>query len=410
MSNFLRVPEYNTDDQYESARFRLTWNVNILLAFALLLLSIVSAATQSEYILFYGIAFIACILAIFYMNRSKDYKIIALILSLLFYALVLISYFSVDGYIHFLEPFWAIVIVLYIYFIRGKILGGIALLINVIATAIFFSYRLKDSVEVLDNVRQDRLFSMSIEFAIAMLLIGYLIHEFIDANVRAQNIQRDLNRALLKEKQLINKQNDEKTVLLQEIHHRVKNNLQIITSLLRMQSEKVDSEETKRHFQDAINRVLTMSLVHQKLYENENLSEVDLAEYLRALCIDILKINENEKNIQKHLNVRCHSISTKTLVPLGLIITELISNSMKHAFATIDGNPEIFIDIDLSDDHEVLFLTYRDNGRWKENSAPSFGIQLIETFTEQLDGSVKRKTSDTGTSYTFILKNLPTEE
>ncbi len=409
MKNFLRAPDPNVADQYEAARFRLTWNVNVILSFALLLLTVVSAVTQSEYAIIYGIALLACGLATFYMFRLKDYRLIALVLSLLFYTLVLYSYFSVDGYIHFLEPFWAVVIIIYIYFIRGKILGGIALLINIVATALFFNFRLENAVTILENVGRDRLFSMSLEFAICMLLIGYLIHQFIDANLRAEQAQRDLNQALIKEKKYINKQNDEKTVLLQEIHHRVKNNLQIITSLLRMQSEKVDSEETKRHFQDAINRVLTMSLVHQKLYENKSLSEVDLSEYVEALCSDILHINENEKTIKRHLNVHCHCINTKTLVPLGLIITELISNSMKHAFTMSKNEPEIHIDIDLNETDEILYLSYRDNGTWKAGNSSSFGLQLIETFTEQLEGSVSRTIDQNGTSFSFVLRNQRTE-
>ncbi|TNE96949.1 MAG: hypothetical protein EP322_07530, partial [Bacteroidetes bacterium] len=371
----LKVPEIQSNDQYEISRFKLTWNVNVVLSFALILLIMTSFLDQSDYIYVYGSALILVFGALLYMKLKLDYRIVALVLSILMYSIILISYFSINGYVHFLEPFWALVIILYVYFIRGKVFGGIALGINIIATAIFFTARLDHSISVLTEISTDRLVSMSIEFMICLSMIGYLIHQFIDANKKAELSLISVNEELRKEKVLIDKQNDEKTVLLQEIHHRVKNNLQIVTSLLRMQAEKIDSEETKVHFQDAINRIMTMSLVHQKLYQNENLNEIDLKDYLNALCEDLLKANRNDKKTNLSIEVHCEKIGTKTLVPLGLILTELISNSLKHAFpSTID--PAIYVRIDQQTINNELLLSYGDNGQWKESSTPSFGIQL----------------------------------
>lgn len=406
MKNFLSVPPYSTDDHYDLARFRLTWNVNVFLAFVLITLVTLTFYTQSEYVFIYGAALLANFTALVYMYYFRNYKLLALVLSALLYSLILISQFTVDGYVHYLEPFWSMVIVLYIYFIRGKILGGIALGINIVATSLYFIFRLDNSLKLLHGIPDERLYSMAFEFSICLILLGYLIHQFIDANVRAETAQRQLNDALLIEKKLVDKQNSEKTVLLQEIHHRVKNNLQIVTSLLRMQSEKIRSEETKSHFQDAINRVLTMSLIHQKLYENEDLADINLSEYVDSLCNDILQMNAGNRGIQQQLEIECEHIGSKTLVPLGLIITELISNSVKHAFSTFEGVPMITISIKMTSDSKRLSMKYSDNGKWKENSDSTFGIQLIETFTEQLEGSVKRAQREDGTHYSFEFKNL----
>src|SRR5690606_8061868 len=113
-------------------------------------------------------------------------------------------------------------------------------------------------------------FLMTIEFFISMFLIGFVMYQFGLINKYALKNTSEAFEELKSEKQIVEFQNKEKTVLLQEIHHRVKNNLQVIVSLLRIQSRELKSEEAKVGFQDAITRILTMSLIHQKLYEKES--------------------------------------------------------------------------------------------------------------------------------------------
>lgn len=405
LRQLFEVPASRSSDIFEQARFALTWKVNLVVMLALIVLAGVSLYTQSEYAVIYSIALFANALAMIYMRMKREYATVALVLSCFLYSLIIYSYFRIDGYLHFLEPFWSLVLVIYIYFIRGKILGGIALLIAIISTSLYFTFRIHFSIELVSVISPMRIGSMTLEFIICLGLIGYLIHQFINTNNEAQTIQAQLNKELRKEKKLVDQQNSEKTALLQEIHHRVKNNLQIITSLLRMQAEEVNSPETRAHFQEAINRVMTMALVHQKLYENENLSDIDLQEYLELLIGDIISSSNCKKEIERSIEVECDKIGAQTLMPIGLIITELVTNSIKHAFEDMNSG-KISIRIEQNSDKSSLQLIYSDNGKWIEPTSSSFGMSLIETFTEQLDGEMQRSSSDSGSTFIFTLLHI----
>lgn len=406
MINLLKAPYVRNADSYEIARFKLTWNVNLFLSAVLLTLGIVSILGESDYVYYYTLGFSMTVISLWFLKYKKEYKVVAFILSSLMYGMIVISMFSLNGYVHYMEPFWAIVITLYIYFIRGKVLGTVVLFITIATTTFFFVYRLNDTVRLVEEMSTYRLLNMAFEFAACLTIIGYLVHQFINSSLIAEKELTIANLALQREKKVVEKQNKEKTILLQEIHHRVKNNLQIVTSLLRMQADKINSEEAKVHFQDAVNRVLTMSLIHQKLYENENLSEIDLSEYVESLCKDILRINDNSQQITQELSIDCQQIGSKTLVPLGLIITELISNSVKHAFSDSSNHPVIKIDIKLEKNGSLIKMSYADNGTWREVNRESFGLQLIETFTEQLEGGFSCDKGEEGTVYSFDLQNL----
>lgn len=250
-----------------------------------------------------------------------------------------------------------------------------------------------------------QLLTMGFEFCISLSLVGYILHQFIFMKNHAEMELRLMNDALRKEKEIVESRDKEKTILLQEIHHRVKNNLQIVMSLLRMQSTSIESPEAKEHFNDAINRILTMSLIHQKLYESENLSAVDLSEYIESLTTDILRSTGVSKTIEKSFHIEVPAIGMKTLVPIALIITELISNSAKHAFGETE-NPRIELIVRVKSNSLNLEMLYSDNGKWKPSTKESFGTQLIEALTEQLDGEFTIDTSENGTAYLFLLSNL----
>ena len=243
---------------------------------------------------------------------------------------------------------------------------------------------------------------MSIEFALGMVLIGFVIKQFIVVNEYAEKMRSNAFKELTSEKIKVEKQHIEKTVLLQEIHHRVKNNLQVIISLLRIQSQELKSEEAKRSFNEAISRVMTMSLIHQKMYEREELSRINLNDYLSTLIDDMLTSSVTNGKVNFSLHFETEEIGSKTIAPLALIINELVSNSLKHAF---EKNGKIEIQFRTVQDGRFE-LIYSDNGSWKERKEGSFGLQLIDIFTEQLDGEFKRETTENGTTYRFLLSDL----
>jgi PAS domain S-box-containing protein len=188
----------------------------------------------------------------------------------------------------------------------------------------------------------------------------------------------------------------EKRVLLQEIHHRVKNNLQIISSLLSLQSATVQAPEVLHSFLDSQHRIRSMALIHEKLYRSENLAQIDFADYIRDLTAYLWRAHSAaERGIS--LNVQAEGILIKidTAVPCGLILNELVSNALKHAFP--EGRTGQ-IDIELKQENQHLCLMVGDNGvglpaNFDLGQTGSLGLQLVGTLTSQLNGTLEQNSN-----------------
>lgn len=190
------------------------------------------------------------------------------------------------------------------------------------------------------------------------------------------------------QKAIIEKQNNERKTMLQEIHHRVKNNFQIISSLLKLQINRDKNPELVSAFQEAINRIHTMAIVHEIIYKQDVLAVINTNEYLSNLISNLQRTFENHRIA---IDVDCcdDNLELDQTIPIGIIVNELITNSFKHAF--IEGHSDPRISIILEKENNVFFLNYKDNGigytaSQKENS---FGIELIETVVEQISGHVE---------------------
>ena len=197
----------------------------------------------------------------------------------------------------------------------------------------------------------------------------------------------------------------EKEVLLKEVHHRVKNNMQVIVSMLNLQSGYVDDEQAIEAFRKSQNRIRTMALVHEKLYQTKDLARIDFAEYIRDLTNYLLSAyGAGAGAITLKMDIEDISLSMDTALPCGMILNELITNSIKHAFPGGRGG-DIFIE--LHSDNDNLILTVGDNGTGipedlDVRNAESLGLQLIDSFVEQLEGSVELNRKDgTGFRITF---------
>jgi len=183
----------------------------------------------------------------------------------------------------------------------------------------------------------------------------------------------------------------EKELLLREIHHRVKNNLQIISSLMSLQSEYTKEPETLKMFQESKNRIRSMALIHEKLYQSEDMAHIDFAEYLKSLVEMFLTFyKEKKEDITVSLNCDAVYLEIDTAISMGLIVNELLSNCFKHAFP---GEKTGEIKINLSKNQENYLLEVADDGVGLpeditfENSE-SLGLQIVQTLTLQLKGSL----------------------
>ena len=193
-------------------------------------------------------------------------------------------------------------------------------------------------------------------------------------------------------------------LLLKEIHHRVKNNLQIISSLLKLQAAESSNSRVQEHFNEAISRIRAMALIHEKMYTNDDLAQIDIKSYLISLAQDILKSIQSETNIEFNIESQIDKIDVKSIVPISLIFNELITNSLKHGFNNQKNGK---IDVKIINQHDVILFKYCDNGNWRipENEA-TFGLELIKTLTDQLEGKFSRKI-DNGTHYEFEFHSKP---
>lgn len=176
----------------------------------------------------------------------------------------------------------------------------------------------------------------------------------------------------------------EKEMLLQEIHHRVKNNLQVISSLLRLQSRYIKDQETIDIFKETQNRVRSIAILHEKLYQSDDLAKIKFDEYVKILAEDLLYFYElDEGNIKMIIDIEDVSLNIETAIPCGLIIDEMVANSLKYAFP--DGrNGEIKIELH-SDENNQFNLKVSDNGvgipqEVDPEKADTFGMQLSNTL------------------------------
>lgn len=185
----------------------------------------------------------------------------------------------------------------------------------------------------------------------------------------------------------------EKEVLLKEIHHRVKNNLQVISSLIYLQSKNVKDVATVEMLEDSRNRIRSMSLIHERLYQSQDLARVEFGEYVRNLANYLLRSYGSSANgIRLTTNVDDVFLGVDTAIPCGLIVNELVSNSLKHAFP--DGRQgEIRIEL-RGDDGDKLTLIVNDDGVGfpqdvDYRKTKSLGLQLVNTLVTQLEGTIE---------------------
>lgn len=203
-----------------------------------------------------------------------------------------------------------------------------------------------------------------------------------------------------------------KETIVQEMHHRIKNNLTTISSLLALQAMKLKNPGARDHLLNAVMRVKSMGIIHNKLYKYDDLENIDLKKYLVFLIEEIRNVFSIHKN-KIIFNIKCDDIilNIDTAIPCGLIINEIIINSIKHAFPDVKKG---IIDIAIKQEKEWYFIYISDNGiglseEFEKDRNSNLGMDIIWNLVKQLDGSVNM-ISDNGLKYSIILKREIKEE
>ena len=235
-----------------------------------------------------------------------------------------------------------------------------------------------------------------------MLAISLFGMHFTIKNIRKK---RKALQFLNTELDIKNKQD---VLLLKEIHHRVKNNLEMVKSLIALQSAQLEDPASKEAMLASQNRVQSMGIIHQKLYQGDNLGSIEMKDYFINLSEGILDAFKADEKVKIKCAMDNLELDVDTAIPIGLIVNELLTNALKYAFPK-DKKGDIEISL-VQSTPEILTLKVVDNGIGKiKGQAPKgtgFGTQLVELLTQQLNGKMT-ETINEGTSIFFQFKLKP---
>lgn len=391
---------------HDKSRLTLLFN----LSFAVTLMGVMSAlvstviGTYSVYIPALGNIFFGLI-TLYSIRLTKRFTWIAKLYFILLFFLIFGNLNFNHGTMHVGAPFWIMLLNILVLYIVG-VYWGIIFLISSLAGYLYYLHKvLPYHLEIFDNLSDEVYYSVYYEAFFALFLLGYIIYTILKSSKSSDTLLKKKNAELVNQNNEIIRREEEKTIMLKEIHHRVKNNLQVITSLLRLQMHELDNEAEEAKFKDSINRVMTMAMIHDKMYQTEELSRINLEDYFKGLSKDLMDSYQVKYQVDLSFEFSIEKIGLKSIVPLALIYNELFSNSLKHAFSETN-NPKINVSISK---HSAAFFkfTYEDNGTWKdaEEKNNSFGRELIESLTGQLDGEATFTTTPK-TKYEFTFKHL----
>lgn len=238
--------------------------------------------------------------------------------------------------------------------------------------------------------------------------ISVLPQEIIDENENVVGllwIAYDITQKTLEEANIKAKL-EEKEILIKEIHHRVKNNLQIMNSLVNLQARYIEDQKSIEHFRETQNRIRTLALIQESIYQSKDFTNLDFTEFIRCFLKDLLQFYNASDSIKQIICNKSVYIRIKTVVPLALMFNEILSNSIKYAFNA--QQTEKFIEISChTRKKDKLTFIISDNGTGipsniNLDTPDSLGLQLIEILATQIEAQVEIDTKN-GTKYTIVL-------
>lgn len=350
-----------------------------------------------------GVSALFCIIHLFVLKITKNTTVSSIVFSVLIYTILFGNMFFNKETLHFGGAFWIIVLIIFAAFNLGKKWGIVIAVISVLTFAGYTSFILKDDLQGAINFPDIIFYALGLEASVALIIIFYLMNTFIKTNKLVAEQLRITNLNLEKQNKIVNEQHHEKIIMLKEIHHRVKNNLQVISSMLRLQSGKINNNTNNIDlvFEEAQNRIQAMALVHQRMYQTENIAKINAESYLKELALDLLKLHATNQEVDLTIKATISNFNMKHIVPMGLVLNELISNSLKHGIKE-KGK----MNISFTQEHDKIIFEYQDNGVGFDDIKveKGFGLDLIDVFTSQMDSNFTLITSmSNGVKYTFSI-------
>ncbi|RIV69845.1 sensor histidine kinase [Flagellimonas aequoris] len=304
------------------------------------------------------------------------------------------------------SPFiFVLAIVVFAGYVTTKVFGQLYLIINLAVLTILFLYD-TGNFKISNNTvpMESRNWFAFLSAVFAVYLLG---------GVFGKNLLR-AHHKLYKSRNEIQERIEEKETLLKEVHHRVKNNLQTVSSLLSLQSRAIADEKISNIIKSSQNRVVSMAMVHEMLYKRDDyLSKIELKPYVKELCDYLVRsVKGSNNSVKVDLDIDEHKLSIDTVIPLGLIINETITNALKYGI-TEGHNGEVHVSVHkIGDNRFEMYLG--DNGiGYSEDINPrtsnSLGLKLIYNLARQLRGTISRDYDKKGTYYRIEFEEIVEE-
>ena len=246
---------------------------------------------------------------------------------------------------------------------------------------------------------------------ILFVSLSYFVNQYID---KQEKINKLLDEESKARKELQTKTQNleavltEKEILLKEIHHRVKNNMQIVASLIALQVKNIESSTTIHEFQQIRTRINSMAIVHEMLYQSEDFSQIDYGDYIETLAGSLLaSMKPGDSNVTFAFDIDKIQVNIDTAIPLGLIMNELLTNALKYAFP--DGQKGE-VQVSIKQGADAHKLTISDNGVGFSfdddiNKLKTLGMRLVYSLVEQLEGTIVHECRN-GTRHTIAFKRI----
>lgn len=327
---------------------------------------------------------------------QKNHFLSAIGITLLGSIIGQIDLFTAVGPQKFITALWILTVVLTTTRLLGSRVGLVTLAVNL--TALFFtmSKEVKTAVAIAGSGEEDTALIVNLA-AIASFTV-FLVYQLLNNLRTAERETEKIREELEKQRRIVQHQHGEKDLVVREIYHRVQNNFQVIISLLRIQSRKADDPKTERHFTGAIQRVMSIAFMHEKMHASGGEEKIDFEGYIRDLFKKVIASRGKEITLNIHTEVRY--IPPGTIVSYSLIFNELMQNSVEHAFPHKEQG-EIRIDI-LRSSADQMIIAYADDGTWKTpRNEGAFGLELVGDLCEQMRGKLTR-TTENGTTYRIV--------
>ncbi len=399
---------------FKIARFNLIWRANYVLSilFVLIISAYIIQNNIPSVLLFIFALLITTGSLIFLYKTKKTAPIYFFIATLGIILPVLSANYMLEDN-HYGNIVWIIVAICIAYFGLGAKIGKYYALAGIIGLAIHIYFFLNENTRLTRTLNLIDKTALTLEVSIAISMVFYIIYQYTNLYTLSEKKVMATNNELELQNTTIQKQNQEKEILLKEIHHRVKNNLQLVSSLLNLQSNSISDATVVSAIQEGQSRIKTMSILHHRLYQNDgDFSKLSFKEYTTDLINSIHTTYSNKKvNTEIDIKIENIHLDIDTAIPLGLIINELTTNAYKYALA--EGG-SLLVSITSIQNNEYK-LHIKDSGKGMPfhidfENINTLGLKLVKILSKQIKGNLSYFYDD-GANFviTFIDKSISSE-